>query len=91
MAFVIISGGIDLSVGSMIGIASVVTGAILTENPDNVVLAVVLSVLACGLIGFFNGFFIARFDMFPFVVTLGTQLVARGIAYLISDGISYVW
>jgi ribose/xylose/arabinose/galactoside ABC-type transport system permease subunit len=90
MTFVIIGGGIDLSIGSMIAIASVVTGAVLTANPNNVVLAVILSILACGVVGLFNGFFIAKFEMFPFVVTLGTQLIARGVAYVISDGKSYV-
>lgn len=90
MSFIIISGGIDLSVGSMIAVASVVTGAVLTVDPNNVPLAVLLSVLACGVIGLFNGYFISKFNMFPFVVTLGTQLVARGVAYVISDGKSYV-
>ena len=90
MTFIIISGGIDLSIGSMIAVASVVTGAVLTSNPNDVVLAVVLSAAACGLIGLFNGFIISKFDMFPFVVTLGTQLIFRGVAYVISDGKSYV-
>jgi ribose/xylose/arabinose/galactoside ABC-type transport system permease subunit len=74
----------------MIAIASVVTGAVLAANDTNVVMAVVLSILACGVIGLVNGFFIAKFDMFPFVATMGTQLIARGIAYVISDGKSYV-
>ncbi|NMB88433.1 MAG: ABC transporter permease [Chloroflexi bacterium] len=90
MSFVIIGGGIDLSIGSMIAVASVITGAVLTSGGDNVVLAVIFSVLACGVIGLFNGFLIAKFEMFPFVVTLGTQLIARGVAYVISDGKSYV-
>lgn len=89
MTFVIISGGIDLSIGSMIAVASVVTGAVLTGN-NNIILAVILSILACGLIGLFNGFFIAKFEMFPFVVTLSSMLIARGFAYVISDGKSYV-
>lgn len=90
MTLVIISGGIDLSIGSMIAIASVVTGAVLAANDTNVVTAVVLSILACGVIGLVNGFFIAKFDMFPFVATMSTQLIARGIAYVISNGKSYV-
>ncbi len=90
MTFVIISGGIDLSIGSMIAVASVVTGAVLTGNSDSILLAALLSVLACGLIGLFNGFFIAKFEMFPFVVTLGSMLIARGFAYVISGGKSYV-
>jgi ribose/xylose/arabinose/galactoside ABC-type transport system permease subunit len=90
MTFVIISGGIDLSIGSMIAVASVVTGAVLTGNSNNIILAIILSIFACGLIGLFNGFFIAKFEMFPFVVTLSSMLIARGFAYVISDGKSYV-
>lgn len=90
MTFIIISGGIDLSIGSMIAVASVVTGAVLAANPGNVVFAVALAAAACGLIGLFNGYIISKFDMFPFVVTLGTQLIFRGVAYVISDGKSYV-
>ncbi|QOX65244.1 ABC transporter permease [Anoxybacterium hadale] len=90
MTFIIISGGIDLSIGSMIAVASVVTGAVLAANPSNVVFAVALASAACGLIGLFNGYIISKFDMFPFVVTLGTQLIFRGVAYVISDGKSYV-
>ncbi len=90
MTFVIITGGIDLSIGSMIAVSSVVIGAVLTANSDNIVLAVIIAILACGLIGLFNGFFIAKFDMFPFVVTLSSMLIARGFAYVISDGKSYV-
>ncbi len=90
MTFVIITGGIDLSIGSMIAVSSVVIGAVLTANSDNILLAVIIAILACGLIGLFNGFFIAKFDMFPFVVTLSSMLIARGFAYVISDGKSYV-
>ncbi len=90
MTFVIISAGIDLSIGSMIAVASVVVGAVLNANSDNVIGAVLLAIAACGIIGLFNGFLIAKFDMFPFVVTLGTMLIARGTAYVISDGKSFV-
>lgn len=90
MTFVIVTGGIDLTVGSMIAVASVTCGAVLTANPNNVVGAIVLSLVVCGLIGLFNGFFIAKFDMFPFVVTLASQMIARGLAYIISNGKSFV-
>lgn len=90
MTMVIVTGGIDLSVGSFVAVSSVTCGAVLNNNPDNIVLAIILSLLICGLGGLFNGFFIAKFNMFPFVVTLATLLVVRGVAYIISDGRSFV-
>ncbi len=88
MTFVIISEGIDISVGSVIALASVVVGATL-NNGGGVYMAVVMGVLACGLVGLFNGFFISRYRMFPFVVTIASQLIVRGVAYVISNGRSY--
>lgn len=89
MTFVIVSGGIDLSIGSFIALTSVTIGAILTANPENVAAAIAASVAACALFGLMNGFFVAHFDMFPFVVTLATQMIIRGIAYVVADGQSF--
>ena len=89
MTFVIICAGIDISVGSIIALASVVVGAVLT-NHSNSLTAVTAAIIACALVGLFNGFFIAKFGMFPFVVTIASQLIIRGLAYVISNGKSYV-
>jgi ribose/xylose/arabinose/galactoside ABC-type transport system permease subunit len=90
MTLVIISGGIDISVGSVIALASVICGAVLTMDPNNIALTIVLAVAGCGLVGLFNGFFVARYDMFPFVVTLSSMMIIRGCAYVVSNGKSYV-
>ena len=77
MTFVIISGGIDLSVGSMVGLGGVL--AALTVHvfwP----LALILPPLVCGLIGVGNGLLIARAKMAPFIVTLAGLLGIRGLA-----------
>lgn len=89
MTFVIICAGIDISVGSIIALASVVVGAVLSGG-GNCLGAILGAVLACALVGVFNGFFIAKFSMFPFVVTIASQLIVRGVAYVISGGKSYV-
>jgi ribose/xylose/arabinose/galactoside ABC-type transport system permease subunit len=89
MTFVIICAGIDISVGSIIALASVMVGAVLTHG-GNCFTAVVAALVACALVGVFNGFFIAKFNMFPFVVTIASQLIIRGVAYVISNGKSYV-
>ena len=85
MVFVITAGGIDLSIGSMLALTSVVIGKTF-QFSDSIWLAAVLSILVCAFFGFINGALIAKFNMFPFVVTLATQLVIRGVGYIISDG-----
>ena len=79
MTLIIISGGIDLSVGSVIAFTSVV-GALLIQQ-DWPTFAVVLSVVAAGgFIGLLNGAAIAGLRMTPFIITLGTLGIARGAA-----------
>ena len=85
MVFVITAGGIDLSIGSMLALTSVIIGKSF-EFSDSIWLAIILSVVVCAAFGFINGALIAKFNMFPFVVTLSTQLVIRGIGYIICDG-----
>jgi len=85
MTFVIISGGIDLSVGSTMGLCAVMTGVFWQGMglPLPVVLALVpLLGVACGL---FNGFLIIRFGMPPLIATLGTLALYRGLAEGISQ------
>ncbi len=87
MVFVITAGGIDLSIGSMLALTSVIIGVVLNST-GNILLACLLAVLTTTVFGFVNGYLVAKFEMFPFVVTLSTQLVIRGVAYLISGGYS---
>ena len=89
MTFVIMTGGIDLTVGSLVAVAGVVSGSILVANPDNVVLAVAAGILVCALFGAMNGFFAAYMGVPPFVATLAGQTIARGFAYVYSDGKPY--
>jgi ribose transport system permease protein len=79
MTMIIVSGGIDLSVGSVIALTSVLGAVLLKENHGSTV-TIAVTVLAGGLIGLLNGSLIAGFRMMPFIVTLGTLGVARGAA-----------
>ncbi len=83
MTVVIITGGIDLSVGSIMGVVTIVTGLFLTwEYPWYVAFAMgLLTGLACGAV---NGFFIAYVNMPSFVVTLGMLSIARSLAVVFS-------
>jgi ribose/xylose/arabinose/galactoside ABC-type transport system permease subunit len=87
MVFVITAGGIDLSIGSMLALTSTIVGVMLNKT-GSIFLACTVSIAATTLLGFVNGLLVAKFKLFPFVVTLATQLVIRGIAYLVSGGYS---
>ncbi|WP_312694984.1 ABC transporter permease [Caproiciproducens sp.] len=89
MTFIIMVGGIDLSVGSQVAVAGVIGGSILVANPGNTVFAVIASVVVCCLFGVMNGFFVAKGKVPAFIVTLATMTMARGFAYVYSDGKPY--
>jgi ribose/xylose/arabinose/galactoside ABC-type transport system permease subunit len=85
--FVILTGGIDLSVGSIVGLSGVV--AALFAQDDGVLTcteAVILGVVAGTAIGAFNGALVAFARVPPFVATLGNMTVASGLAFVASDG-----
>jgi len=85
--FVILTGGIDLSVGSVVGLAGVVA-ALVAQNDGGLTCAeaVLLGIVAGGLIGAFNGLLVAFAKVPPFVATLGNMTVASGLAFVFSDG-----
>lgn len=85
MCLVITTGGIDLSVGAQCALVACLLGQFIMKMNMNVILACILSALIAGVFGFINGFLIAKFNMFPFVVTLSTQLIIRGLAQVISN------
>lgn len=89
MVFVITAGGIDLSIGSMLALTSVVVGETLIFT-NSIPLAILAAIVICSLFGLVNGVLVAKFNLFPFVVTLATQLVIRGMAYIVSGGQSKV-
>lgn len=82
MTFVIMTGGIDLSVGSVTVLASVVAADFSGQGPWVAILA---AVLVGGAVGLFNGGIIAVFGVQPFIVTLATLLAGRGLALRLAD------
>jgi galactofuranose transport system permease protein len=83
MTMVIMSGGIDLSVGSMLALGGV--SAAWAAEWGGSPAAVVVPLVLCGAIGLANGLLVARARMAPFIVTLAALLFARGLAFAISD------
>ena len=84
MTVIIISGGIDLSAGSMLALTSVVLALSLKQDVAPV-MAVGLVLLTGAAAGFLNGVLITTLRLVPFIVTLGTMLVFRGLAEWVSD------
>lgn len=78
--------GIDLSVGSQLALVSCILGTLIINKGMSVPVAILAALGISTAWGILNGFLIAKFDMFPFVVTLSTQLVIRGLAQVISGG-----
>ncbi len=86
MTFVIIAGQIDLSVGSVVALVSVLTGLFMVNMNLPVVVAVILAVMAGAAVGLTNGTIFANTKIPSFVVTLGMLAVARGLALGITEG-----
>jgi ribose transport system permease protein len=82
---VIITGGIDLSVGSVLGLSGVVTSVLLTQN-YSIMVSAIAGLLAGTLCGLANGMLITRMKLPPFIVTLGMMSIARGLAFAITGG-----
>lgn len=85
MTFVITSGGIDLSVGSIVAVAGMVMADIVSRDLG-LGLAVFLALLVGTLCGWLNGMLITRLRLPPFIVTLGTMSMLRGVALIYNDG-----
>jgi len=86
MTLVIIINGIDLSVGSIVGLAAIVV-TMLMQAGVNPWLAIIITLFLTGvLVGLWNGFWIAHYNIPPFIITLGMMTIARGVALTLSDG-----
>lgn len=86
MTFVILSGGIDISVGSVLAFSGTFAAYSMANWGWPAFLAAAVSLLFCIFFGFFNGIVISKTGIAPFVVTLSTQTIIKGIANLIGNG-----
>jgi erythritol transport system permease protein len=99
MTFVILTAGIDLSVGSIVGLAGIVAGGLINQGlpiPQleitiypNVIETCLITLAVGAGVGMLNGVLITRFRVAPFIATLGTLYIARGAALLISNGMTF--
>ncbi len=94
MTMVIITAGIDLSVGSLIALSAVIGASVVKHlgGPEAsgwaVALGFIAGTLSCGLIGMFAGGLVSRFKVAAFIVTLGIMMMARGLAFMTTGGFS---
>ena len=85
MTFVLLTGGIDLSVGAVAGVTAVLAATFMV-NGMPVTVACILVLLLAALYGVFNGVCVALVGVPPFIATLGSMTSLRGVAYLVSGG-----
>lgn len=99
MTYVIITGGIDLSVGAIVGLGGMIAGGLLQNGLTltmfgvtlyfSVPMVVLITIVIGALIGVANGLIITKFNVAPFIATLGMMYVARGFANIHSNGATY--
>lgn len=99
MTYVIITGGIDLSVGAIVGLSGMIVGGMINEGVVihalgytlyfDIPLICLFGIIIGGLIGAVNGYFITKFKVAPFIATLGMMYIARGLAMLRSNGATF--
>ena len=99
MTYVIITGGIDLSVGSVAGLAGMIAGGLIQEGLTlefagvtiyfSIPLVVLITVLLGAFIGALNGVVITKFNVAPFIATLGSMYICRGLANIRSNGATF--
>lgn len=99
MTYVIITGGIDLSVGSVAGLAGMIAGGLIQEGLTlkfagvtvyfSVPLVVLITILMGAFVGALNGVVITKFNVAPFIATLGSMYICRGLANIRSNGATF--
>jgi L-arabinose transport system permease protein len=87
MLFCLAAGDFDLSVGSIVAMSGVLA-AVVTNATDSVLLGIGSGILAGGIVGFINGFVIAKLGINALITTLATMQIVRGLAFIFSGGIA---
>ena len=82
-SYILITGNIDLSIGTMVGMSAMISATLMTHG-INPVFAMLVALLACLATGVVNGYLVGKFKLPPFIATLGTMFVTRGVAYMVN-------
>ena len=85
-AYVLITGNIDLSIGSVVGMSCMMSATLMTRGHMNPLPAVIITMAVCLIFGLINGILVGKFKLPPFIATLGTMTICRGIAQIANGG-----
>jgi ribose transport system permease protein len=83
-SYVLITGNIDLSIGSVVGMSCMISATMMTKGMNPWV-AVIITLLCCLIVGVVNGLLVAKCKLPPFIATLGTMTIARGVAQIVNN------
>lgn len=87
-SYVLITGGIDLSIGSVAGMSCMLSATLMTAGKMNAFFASLITILSCLLIGLINGILVSKSKLPAFIATLGTMIIARGMAQLVNGNMN---
>lgn len=82
-SYILITGNIDLSIGSVAGMSAMVSATLMTMGVHPIA-AILVTLICCLCIGALNGLLVGKWKLPPFIATLGTMFVARGVAYIVN-------
>ena len=82
-SYILITGNIDLSIGSVAGMSAMVSATLMTMGVHPIA-AILVTLVCCLAIGVLNGLLVGKWKLPPFIATLGTMFVARGVAYIVN-------
>ena len=83
-SYLLITGNIDLSIGSMVGMSAMISATLMAMGVNPFV-AIAVAMICCLVTGVVNGMLVGKFKLPPFIATLGTMFVTRGVAYMVNN------
>ena len=83
-SYILITGNIDLSIGSMVGMSAMIVATLMTHGV-NPIISILVALVSCLAVGVVNGYLVGKFRLPPFIATLGTMFVTRGVAYMVNN------
>ena len=78
---ILITGNIDLSIGSVVAMSAMISATLMSKG-FSIIIALLVALAACLVVGLINGVLVGKFKLPPFIATLGTMFCARGVAYM---------
>ncbi len=82
-SYLLITGNIDLSIGSVVAMSAMISATLMSSGVG-VFIAILVALLCCLLVGLINGVLVGKFELPPFIATMGTMFVGRGVAYMVN-------